>query len=101
MIELTRLNGSRYYLNAEHIQAVEGTPDTHILLTNGQQYVAVESVEEVAERVISYQRLVRRGWQPRLSNGGDVTELSSHGHTHTRTDAHGPDAGVPAWRPGG
>ena len=62
MIQLTRLTGSRFYLNAEHIQLVEATPDTHILLKNGQQYVAAEPAEEVAVRAIAYQRLVRRPW---------------------------------------
>jgi flagellar protein FlbD len=66
MIRLTRLNDSQFYLNAEHIQTVESTPDTHILLTNGTQYVVREPAEEVAERVIAY--LIRvRGERPRLA----------------------------------
>jgi flagellar protein FlbD len=54
MIRLTRLNDSQFYLNAEHIQTVESTPDTHVLLTNGTQYVVREPADEVAERVIAY-----------------------------------------------
>jgi flagellar protein FlbD len=59
VIRLTRLNGSQFYLNAEHIQALEATPDTHILLTNGQQYVVREAAARVAELVLAYQRSVR------------------------------------------
>lgn len=58
MILLTRLDGSRFYLNAQHIQTVESSPDTHILLTNGQHYVARESAEEVAELAIAYERRI-------------------------------------------
>jgi flagellar protein FlbD len=59
VIRLTRLNGSEFYLNAEHIQLVEALPDTHILLTNGQSYVVRETVDEVAEAMVAYQRQVR------------------------------------------
>lgn len=59
MICITRLNGGEVQINAEHIQAIEALPDTHILLTNGQSYIARESVTEVTERVIAYQRRVR------------------------------------------
>lgn len=59
MIRVTRLNGSQFYINAEHIQSVESSPDTHILLTNGQQYVVREPAEDVAEMAVTYQRRVR------------------------------------------
>jgi flagellar protein FlbD len=62
MIRLTRLNDSQFYLNAEHIQTVESTPDTHVLLTNGTQYVVREPADEVAERVIAYRIRIRDGW---------------------------------------
>lgn len=59
VIRVTRLNGSQFYLNAEHIQTVESVPDTHILLTNGQQYVVRETAEDVSAQVLAYQRRVR------------------------------------------
>jgi flagellar protein FlbD len=61
MIQLTRLNGTRFYLNADHIQTLESSPDTHILLTNGQQYVVREPVDVVADLALSYQARVRGG----------------------------------------
>ena len=61
MIRLTRLNGSQFYLNADHIQTIESNPDTHLLLTNGQQYVVREPAEAVAELAIRYQARVRGG----------------------------------------
>ncbi len=67
MIRLSRFDGSTFYLNAEHIQAVESTPDTHILLTNGQRYVVREPADEVAAAVIRYQREVRQPWHSGLT----------------------------------
>lgn len=77
MIRLTRLNGSQFYLNADHIQTVESNPDTHIMLTNGQQYVVREPAETVADLAIRYQARVRRG-------GFEVIErsLPTHGPEH-------------------
>jgi flagellar protein FlbD len=77
MIQLTRLNGSRFYLNADHIQTLESSPDTHILLANGQQYVVREPVDVVADLAIRYQARVRGGSGavvplPVLSGGMDA-----------------------------
>lgn len=62
MIRLTRLDGSEFYLNADHIQTIEATPDTHIVLSNGQQYVAREAADDVADAAAAYQRRVRGVW---------------------------------------
>jgi flagellar protein FlbD len=51
MINVTRLNGPAFALNAELIERVEATPDTVIHLVGGTNYVVVESVEEIVARV--------------------------------------------------
>jgi flagellar protein FlbD len=56
MIRVTRLDGSELYINAEFIQSVESTPDTHIVLVNGHSYVVTESDTDVVERVLGYRR---------------------------------------------
>ncbi len=58
MISLTRLNGTKYYLNADLIMSVEGTPDTVITLTNGTKFVVKDHPEDVIALVVEYQRLV-------------------------------------------
>jgi len=63
MIRLTRLNGRPFVLNAEQIKSVEETPDTMILLLNGEQFVVQEGMEEVVRRAIEYGRSVR-AFQP-------------------------------------
>lgn len=59
MIRLTRLNGRPFVLNAEQIKSVEQTPDTLIVLLNGEQVVVRESLEEVVRRAIEYGRALR------------------------------------------
>ena len=41
MIEVTRLNGKDFVLNAELIEVMEETPDTVITLTTGHKYVLI------------------------------------------------------------
>jgi len=50
MIELTRLNGEAFVLNAELIETIAASPDTVITLVNGHRYVVKESVNTVTEK---------------------------------------------------
>lgn len=59
MIQLTRLNGRQFVLNAEQIKTIESTPDTMITLLKGDQIVVQESMDEVVHRAIEYTRTVR------------------------------------------
>jgi len=59
VILVTRLNGSRFYLNAELILVVESTPDTIITLTTNTKVVVREPAEKVVEQIIAYQRKIR------------------------------------------
>ena len=48
MIDVTRINNTRFVLNCDLIQTVEETPDTVITLTTGAKYVVKESCEEIS-----------------------------------------------------
>lgn len=56
MISLTRINHSSLILNCDLIEHIQATPDTVITLTNGHNYLVLESPETVIERVIEYRR---------------------------------------------
>lgn len=56
MIELTRLNGTSFFLNAEIIETVESTPDTMISLFTGKKYIVQENTDEVLKKIILYKR---------------------------------------------
>lgn len=47
MISLTRLNGSRFAVNADLIERIDESPDTVITLVDGTKYLATESLDEV------------------------------------------------------
>ena len=59
MITITRLDKRVVVLNADLIKTLEATPDTILTLINGDTLVIRESVEDIVQRVIEYQRLVR------------------------------------------
>jgi flagellar protein FlbD len=59
MILLTRLTGRPMIVNVELIKTVEETPDTMIMLLNGDHFMVKESMAEVVRRAIDYGRQVR------------------------------------------
>ncbi|MBX9655098.1 flagellar FlbD family protein [bacterium] len=62
MIQLTRLNGQEFILNAELIKFVEQTPDTVVTLREGERIIVKEPIEEVVKRTVEYHRSLR--WLP-------------------------------------
>jgi len=56
VIELTRLNGSEFVLNADLIRTVEANPDTLIRLTTGDGILVREAPSEIVLRVRTYRR---------------------------------------------
>jgi len=59
LIQLTRLNGRQFVLNAELIRTIEERPDTTVTLVNGDTIVVKETMGEVVQRAIDYGRAVR------------------------------------------
>jgi len=56
VIRVTRLNGSVFYINAEMIEFVEGTPDTVITLTDGAKLVVREATDLVIRAIMIYRQ---------------------------------------------
>ncbi len=61
MISLTKLDGREVVVNADHILAVEPTPDTVLLLTTGLKLMVREPPAEVVERTIAWRRRIAAG----------------------------------------
>lgn len=59
MIKVTRLNDSVLMINVEMIQSLQATPDTVITFTNRDRLMVKEPVEEISQRIVEYQRMVR------------------------------------------
>ena len=58
MIEVTRLNGSIYFLNADMILTIEATPDTVITLTNSEKLLVQENPQTLIDRFIALKRRI-------------------------------------------
>jgi flagellar protein FlbD len=58
MIELTRFDGSRFFVNVEFIEFVETTPDTVISLIDHKKLLVRESAQVVVQRIADYHRQV-------------------------------------------
>ncbi len=56
MIQLTRIDGTVFYLNPDLIEVMEATHDTHVTLTNGHKYVCAEAPGIIVERVAEFRR---------------------------------------------
>jgi flagellar protein FlbD len=78
MIEVTRLDHAKIWLNAELIESLQATPDTVITLTNRARMMVRESVEEVSERIRNYQRAIHT--YPALHDTGETERVAASAH---------------------
>jgi flagellar protein FlbD len=63
MIELTRLNGQRLFVNCDLLKSAEASPDTVLTLLTGDKIVVRESCEDVMARTVSFRaRILREAW---------------------------------------
>lgn len=53
MIQLTKLNGTSFYLNHFLIEKIEITPDTVITMNSQTQYVVKEGIEDINNQIKS------------------------------------------------
>lgn len=57
MIQLTRIDGTEFFLNPDLIELIEASHDTHVTLTNGHRYVCAETPATIVERIADFRRL--------------------------------------------
>ena len=77
MISLTKLDGSRFVLNADLIRVVEERPDTVVTLTSGDRVMVKEGAESIIAKVIAYRRSIHSlcgGTTPRCGCGPSHTD---------------------------
>jgi len=71
MIELTRLNGKAFSLNALYIETVESFPDTTITLTTGRKFIVLENENQVRQKVNSFYQQIQVLSNPHLRGEED------------------------------
>jgi flagellar protein FlbD len=63
MIELTRLNGRKLFVNCDLLKCAEASPDTVLTLLTGDKIVVRESCEEVVALAVSFRaRVLCSAW---------------------------------------
>ena len=61
MIPLTRLNHLAFMLNPDRILHVESTPDTVVVMDNGERFMVLETADVLVERVVEFRRRIGLG----------------------------------------
>lgn len=54
MIQVTRLNGIKVWVNPHQIEFIETNPDTTLVLLSGKALIVREKAEEVLEKILNY-----------------------------------------------
>jgi flagellar protein FlbD len=63
MIELTRLNGQRLFVNCDLLKFAEASPDTVLTLLTGDKIVVRESCEDVMALAVTFRaRVLAAAW---------------------------------------
>jgi flagellar protein FlbD len=50
MIEVTKLNNVKYYINPFLVETIEETPDTVVVFNSGHKLVVTEKVKDIQEK---------------------------------------------------
>jgi len=59
MIKVTTFDQREIALNPDLLEKVESVPETVLTLTNGKKLLVIETMAQVVERFILYQRQIR------------------------------------------
>ncbi len=58
MVEVTRLDGTVYYINPHQIEYIERNPDTTLIMLSGKRLVVREDYQSLFDRIVDYRRLI-------------------------------------------
>ena len=58
MITLTRINNKKIAINISQIEYIEEIPETKIVMMNGKFHIIKESLDEMLEKIIEYNKKI-------------------------------------------
>ena len=58
MIQVTKLNGEKYWINPHQIETMEMNPDVTLLMLSGKKLVVKDSPEDVLTKIIEYRKKI-------------------------------------------
>ncbi len=56
MIKLTKLNNEHFVINCDQIMTIDIIPESKITLMNKEHFIVKESVDEIIDKVVDYNR---------------------------------------------
>lgn len=56
MIKLTKLNNEEFVINCYQIMTIDIIPESKITLMNKEHFIVKESVDEIIDRIVEYNR---------------------------------------------
>jgi flagellar protein FlbD len=58
MVEVTRLDGTVYYVNPHQIEYIETNPDTTLIMLSGKRLIVREDYQSLLHRIVDYRKLI-------------------------------------------
>ena len=58
MIEVTRLNGVKYWVNPHQIECIEQNPDVTLVMLSGKKLIVRNSPEEIIDSIVEYRKRI-------------------------------------------
>lgn len=58
MIEVSQLNGRKYWINPHLIEKIEMHPDVTVTMISGTMYVVKEPPEVITTRIVEYRKQI-------------------------------------------
>ncbi|WP_028829214.1 flagellar FlbD family protein [Proteocatella sphenisci] len=58
MIKLTKLNNEEFVINCAQIMTIDIIPESKITLMNKEHFIVLESIDEIIEKTIEYNRSI-------------------------------------------
>jgi flagellar protein FlbD len=81
MIELTRLNGHKLFVNCDLLKYAEASPDTVLTLLTGEKIVVLESCGEVISLALGFRaNILAKAWPDAAAALGALCSQVTLGH---------------------
>ncbi|MBP3710691.1 MAG: flagellar FlbD family protein [Treponema sp.] len=58
MIEVTRLNGKKYWINPHMIESMENNPDLTLSMLSGKKVIVKNAPEDIIEKIVAYRQKI-------------------------------------------
>lgn len=58
MIEVSQLNGKKYWVNPHMIESMETNPDLTLTMLSGKKIVVADRPEKIIEEIVSYRQRI-------------------------------------------